>query len=123
MSNKFIYYNANPYKIEEEDCVIRAIKAGLNLPYDTVDKLLDLSAEKNKCDKLCVCCYHFLLEDIFGLPVRYCKNYETVEDIARLYPHNKCIIRINGHLSCSINGKIYDLWDCTQKLVDCYWII
>lgn len=123
MRNDFVYYNANPYRIEEEDCVVRAIKAGLGLPYNTVEKLLTLSAEHNQCDKLCVCCYHFLLEDVFDLNVRFCKDYETVADIAKMYPNNKCIIRIDGHLSCSINGVVYDLWDCSQRLVDCYWIV
>lgn len=119
----FVYHNANPYRIEGKDCVTRAIKTGLGLEYETVAKLLELSAEHNHCDKLCVCCYHFLLEDVFGLPVRYCKYDKTVGDIARAYPNNKCIIRIDGHLSCSINGVINDLWDCSHKLVDCYWII
>lgn len=123
MNSYFRYYNANPYRIEEEDCVIRAIQLGLNLPYEVVNNLLTLSANYNQCDKLCVCCYHFLLEEIFCLPVRFCQNYETVGEIALMYPNNKCIIRIDGHLTCADNGVVNDLWDCTQRLVDCYWIL
>lgn len=123
MRSDFRYHNLNPYRIEEQDCVCRAISKGLNLDYEVVDKLLGLSAEVNECDKLCVCCYHFLLEDIFRLPVRFCLNGETVRDVAQKYRSNKVIIRIEGHLTVSDNGVIYDLWDCTHKPVDCYWIV
>ena len=82
-----------------------------------------MSAEHNKCDTLCVCCYHHLLESVFGLPMRSCENFERVGEIAKKYPNNKVLIRIEGHLTMSDNGVIYDLWDCTQRLVDCYWIV
>ena len=44
-------------------------------------------------------------------------------EVAKKYPHNKVIIRIEGHLTMSENGVVYDLWDCTHKSVDCYWIV
>lgn len=121
MSRNFKYHNENPYKIEEADCVCRALSKGLDLDYEVANSLLEMSAELNDCDKLCVCCYHFLLEDIFHLPVRYSDFCETVREVAEKYP--KVIIRIEGHLTMSENGVVYDLWDCTHKPVDCYWIV
>ena len=32
------------------------------------------------------------------------------------------IIRIKGHLTCSIFGKIPDIWDCSNEIVDCFWV-
>ena len=122
MSRVFQYYNENPYKIEEEDCVCRAISLGLNLPYNVSRNLLELSAERNKCDKLCVCCYHHLLEDVFEHTVNYVHFTETVKNIALKHPYNKVIIRIDGHLTCAVSGVIYDLWDCSHEYVDCYWV-
>lgn len=122
MKKNFVYLNLNPYRIEENDCVCRAIELGTKVDYFVVDKLLNLLADYHDCDKLCVCCYQHLLEDIFGFPVRYCDKDETVEDIASMYPHNRLIIRVDGHLTSSVNGVIYDLWDCSKKFVDCYWI-
>lgn len=52
-----------------------------------------------------------------------CYDNETVEDIARRYPDDKVIIRIDAHLTSSIKGTIFDIWDCSQKEVDCYWIV
>lgn len=50
-------------------------------------------------------------------------NGETVEDIAEKYPNDRVIIRIDSHLTCSIKGIIPDIWDCSDKLVDCFWIV
>lgn len=121
--NDFSYYNINPNKSEEQDCVCRAISLATKLDYNAVDKLLGLVAHCYDCDKLCLCCYHHLLEDIFNFPVRYCENVETVGEVAKKYPNNILLIRIQGHLSSSLYGVVYDIWDCTHKLVDCYWIV
>lgn len=123
MNDNFKYHNENPYRIEENDCVCRALTRALNLRYETAEELLSMSAKVNNCDTLCVCCYHHLLEDVFHLPVRKCNNWERVKDIARSYPNNRVLIRIDGHLTVSDCGTIYDLWDCSQRLVDCYWIV
>ena len=123
MRRDFVYHNENPYRMEENDCVCRAISKATDMDYFIIQQLLEMSAEVNNCDTLCVCCYNLLLEDIFKLPVRYCKNNETVIDIAKIYPYNKLLIRIEGHLTTSDCGVIYDLWDCRNRLVDCYWIV
>jgi hypothetical protein len=123
MSRDFRYHNENPYKVEESDCVIRAISRALNIEYPVAEELLKMSAEHNGCDMLCVGCYHHLLEDVFKLPVRYADNWERVKDISKQFENNKVLIRIDGHLTMSDCGVIYDLWDCTNRLVDCYWIV
>jgi hypothetical protein len=123
MSGDYAYYNANIDKIEEEDCVCRAISVGLSIPYLAVEKLLDIVSYYYGCDPLQKCCYHHIMEDIFNVPVRYCQYGETVGEIAEQYPNNKVIIRIDGHLTCSVHGVICDIWRCNEKEADCYWII
>ena len=123
MGRDFKYYNENPYRIEESDCVTRSISKALNLDYETVSSLLKMSAEHNRCDCLCLECYRHLLEDVFKLPVRFPEHFERVKDIASQYANNKVLIRIEGHLTMSDNAVVYDLWDCTHRLVDCYWIV
>ena len=117
-----MYYNSNPWKLDEEDCVCRAISTALNVKYTAVSNMLDMIADVNKCDKLCVCCYHRLLDDIFGLDARYCHG-ETVGEVAEDHPGRKLIIRIDGHLTCSMYGVVLDTWDCTREEVDCYWVV
>ena len=33
------------------------------------------------------------------------------------------LIRIDGHLTVSKYGVVYDLWDCTQEIADVFWIV
>lgn len=86
--------------------------------------LKDLEELKKQIDdlKLNVGCYSYLLEEIFDFPVRYCDDGETVGDIIGMYPNNIMIIRTDGHLTCGFYGVLSDLWDCSDMLVDRYWI-
>lgn len=116
------FYNANPLNEIESDCVCRAICKATDLPYYDIQRKLELIGELFECDKLCVCCYHHLLEKVFGLTQRVAVN-KKVKDISRLYKDKKVIIRIKGHLTTSIYGTIYDIWDCTKEDADVYWIV
>ena len=122
-NHQYRYYNRNPQKVETEDCVCRAISTAVGLKYDAVDRLLDMTAEDNECDKLCVCCYHKLLEDVLHYTPTYCREGETVGEVAEMHRDKKIIIRIKGHLTCSIYSTILDIWDCTAEPVDCFWVI
>lgn len=121
--NNYQYFNANPKGEEIEDCVTRAICTATGLKYDAVTNLLDLSAEQYSCEKLCVCCYHHLLENVLCYKPFYCVNGETVGDIAERLMDRRVIIRILGHLTTAIYGIVYDIWDCTYKKADVYWIV
>lgn len=119
----FAYHNVNPNREETEDCVCRAISLGTKLSYHSVKKLLEIVANYYGCDTLCVCCYHHLLEDIFQFPVKHSRFTESVGDVAKRHRYNTCLIRIDGHLTVSVMGVVFDIWDCTDKPVDCYWIV
>lgn len=119
----FKYYNRNPNNRILKDCVCRAISTATGLKYEAVDNLLTLSADYNDCDKLCVCCYDYLLSDTLCYRRIDCNFKSTVSEIALKYPRNKLVIRINAHLTSAIFGTILDIWNCDDELVDCYWII
>lgn len=120
---KFTYYNRNPNNKRIKDCVCRAISTATGLKYDAVNNLLDLTAEEYNCDKLCVCCYKYLLSDILCYYRENC-NYEiTVSQLSSKFPNNILIIRVDKHLTASMYGTPADIWDCSDELVDCYWIV
>ena len=52
-----------------------------------------------------------------------CDFKKTVSDIATEFPRNKVIVRVDAHLTASVYGTILDIWDCSDELVDCYWIV
>ena len=121
--DNYMYYNRNPRDIHTQDCVCRAISTATGLKYEAVNNLLDLTADENECEKLCVCCYEYLLTGTLCYHCKHCNFKRTVSDVAQSYPRNKLIIRVKGHLTCSIFGTILDIWDCNDELVDCYWIV
>lgn len=119
----FLYYNANPDKKIEKDCVTRAINVATKISYNVISKLLKITSIKNNCDKLCVCCYHKLLENTLGYVVVFPKGQKRVKEIAEEYANNVLVVRISGHLTACIYGTCVDICDCTEEKVDCFWII
>lgn len=117
----FRYYNQNPYGNTEQDCVCRAISFALGISYRFADKLLRITSKLHRCEKLCLCCYHHLLEEFFKIKCTYFRG--KIKDLCEMFPHNILIIRIDGHLTCSVFGVVHDIWDCTDKDVTCYWIV
>lgn len=116
------FYNANPLGNIEQDCVCRAISKATELPYKEIEKKLYLIGEVFECDELSVCCYQHLLEKVFGLTQRNA-NGMSVGKIAKDFKRNRLLIRIDGHLTCSINGVVYDIWDCTEEKADVFWVV
>lgn len=116
------FYNANPLNNIESDCVCRAISTATKIPYYSIKKKLNLIGELFECDKLCVCCYHHLLEAVFGLKPKFA-NGKKVGEIAKEHQNDTLIIRIEGHLTMSDCGTVYDIWDCTQEPADVFWIV
>ena len=123
MKNNYRYYNRNPQLNEIEDFVYRAISTATGLNYDACNRLLSLTAREYDCDKLCVCCYHNLLEKILCYQRVNCDYGETVNDLAIEFPRESLIVRIEGHLTSIIKGTILDIWDCSHKKVDCFWVV
>ncbi len=121
--DNYVYYNRRPDGQHLQDCVCRAISTAVGINYESVDNLLEMSSKNYQCQKLCVCCYHHLLGKIFNYTCLKPINKQTVEEVAKNFPADRLIIRVQGHLTCSINGKIPDIWDCSDEIVDCFWIV
>lgn len=114
-------YNKNPDKKELSDCVARAISLATGADYDDVLDMLKNNGLNNDCEDLCVDCYSNLL-DCIGYPCIDAEN-KTVDQICREHRNDILLVRIDGHLTCCINGNCYDIWDCTDKKADKYWLI
>lgn len=119
MSN-YVYYNVNPTGETLPDCVTRAISLATGIDYYDVSYLLKKIGDIYSCDELCVCCYSYLLNNLFKFK-RHKGNGNRIKDIIEEHNNDVLIIRIEGHLTCSMYGIVYDIWDCTDELVDIYW--
>ena len=119
---KFCYLNLNPNGDKVSDCVTRAISFASEIPYRKIRKKLYHTAKLLDCEKLCMTCYSFLIQEVLGGIPKNCEGM-TVGDFADLHPKGTYLIRIQGHLTTITNKTIYDIWDCRNKFCDVAWEI
>lgn len=117
----FKLYNNNPHNERLSDCVCRAITKATGANYYDVMDMLEENSQNNGCDCLNVECYSKMLDDI-GYESKD-GNGKSVEDIVDEHKDKTLLLRLDGHLTCSVNGDIYDLWDTSRKQVEKYWIV
>lgn len=118
--SKFNYLNVNPLGEEEQDCVCRAISLATGYDYYEIADKLYLTAELFDCDELCVCCYRHLLDYVFDFPKVRCQGL-TVEEFLDEHPYGTYILRMNGHCTCIINGRLFDTYDCLHRVLTDAW--
>ena len=112
------YYNANVKGKFVNDCVIRAIsKAEGKTWNETYEELSDIAQEQG-----------ILLDDVnFVEPLldsryeRICYKNKFVGDFANDNPKGTFLITMHGHISCCIDGVIYDTFDCRDRIMWCAW--
>ena len=47
----------------------------------------------------------------------------SVGYIAGMFPRNTILITMNGHITCSKNGTIYDTFDCRDREAESVWLV
>ena len=118
---KFVYHNVNPDGIKEEDCVCRAITLAMGkYSYQEIAKKLYHTGELLDCEALCMCCYKFLIENVFMCKPVNC-DYMTVAEFADLHPFGTYLVRTNGHISVIIDGVCHDIWNCLHRELTNAW--
>ena len=117
------YFNAHPKGLRVGDCVKRAISKATGKEYSVVQK------ELNECKKVTGCTkfnerknWQYYLENKIGVvkisfPAVSGEERMNGEKFMAMYYRGKYILKMAGHLSCCIDGHIYDTWDCTEKCV------
>lgn len=118
---RYQFLNVNPLGEIEEDCVCRAISLALDEDYYKIQEKLYLVAKLFECEYLCVCCYKYLLDEVYDLKRIEEVKGMTVEEFANYFPIGIFIVRVEGHLTCVIDNHIMDIWDCRDKIVDLVW--
>jgi hypothetical protein len=104
------------------DCVTRAITTATGIPYYDILEMLNKNGRVLKCDVLNVRCYEKLLDFDFKLP-HYIGSGKSAEQIANEHSDKVLLLRMEGHLSCSIYGQILDIFDCSKEEITDYWIV
>jgi hypothetical protein len=118
----YIYHNENPQNWHVPDCVIRAITLALNIGYYEVVKMLDKNAQELSCECLNVRCYEKLLDEDLCFP-HFVSEGRTAEEVANDFPNDTLLLRMEGHLSVSVNGIIYDIFNCSSEEITDFWVV
>lgn len=118
----YYYLNLNPYNKRTGDCVIRATALALDTDWHTASDLLYKQARSCGCEMSCLGCYSALFRRMGFEQIEFYFS-ATVDEVLQQHKDSVMLIRIKGHLTCGKYGKLYDIWDCSQEMVDCAWIV
>lgn len=114
------YYNANSLGNFVNDCTIRAISLAEGTSWDyTYNKMSDIAQSMGTMmdDKNFIRNYldsHY--KKVPYLPY-------TVGEVAGEYPDKILLITMEGHITCSIYGIVFDSFDCRKRIVEDAWIV
>lgn len=112
------FYNANARGKFHNDCTVRAISLAEGKTWDeTYEELSDI-AQRNG----------IILDDVnFIEPLldsrydRMCYQGVYVGEFIEDNPEGTYLITMKGHITCAINGVIYDTFDCRDRVMWCAW--
>lgn len=115
---KYQYYNANPLGRKTNDCTVRAISLATN---KTWDEAYDWLSEYAKTQGIMMDDVQYIdkfLEHHF-YKLCGCKNQVkvTVGQFVETHPKGTFLITMNGHITCCIDGCIYDTFDPSDRFV------
>lgn len=114
------FYNNNALGLFKNDCTIRAISTATNNSWDdTYEHISNIARLRGTMmdDK------YFIQEYLDERYPRLKNIPRTVGEVAGANPDNILLISMNGHLTCSKYGTVYDSFDCRERLAEYCWII
>ena len=117
------FLNVHPEGKFVADCVKRAITTAAEMDYRDVQ--LELNRHKKLTgaktfneDKNWKSYVSNVLNGTWrSFPAKRGQPRMNGERFCRAYPKGRYILSMAGHLSCCIDGVIYDTWDCSSKTV------
>jgi hypothetical protein len=122
----FNYYNANPKDYITSDCVYRALALALGKAWrEVVMELAETALTTGRSPASVENMDAYLKKHGFvkkPQPKHQSGKKYTGAEFCREHKET-VIMNIGGHhVTCSANGQIHDIWDCTNKCVGNYWV-
>lgn len=118
----FRYLNKNPKNRLVNDCVVRAISLAENKSWEqTYDELSEIAKNEGIIldDVTFVDKY---LQDRYIESCQRCNNKRvTIKQFLEENRTGVYLITMKGHITCVINGILYDTWDCSRNKIWSIW--
>lgn len=113
----FQYHNANPRKRNVNDCTVRAISLATGRTWDATYEELCKFAQAQAIMPDDVIYIDEYLERRYP-KVCDCEGMGiTVKEFVRRHPVGTFLITMAGHITCSINGVVYDTFDPSSRYI------
>lgn len=119
----YCYLNLHPKGKLVGDCVKRAIAGATGIDYMEVARQLNRAKKITHCDVFNERknIRYYLLEVLHTTELKFpaVKGASRMNGkrFSQMFPNGRYILNMAGHLSCCVNGIIYDTWDCSDKCV------
>ena len=124
--SSFRYYNCNPYSVHTDDCVVRAITAGMGISWQ--EAVSDLSQYMLKYGYMMNTpeTYGVYLKDKGWIhqnaPTKSRGSSMTVGEFVKKFKGHAIVHVDDNHVTYIADGKIWDLWDPSDHIIGEYWI-
>lgn len=112
------FYNANAHGRFANDCVVRSISLAEDKTWNETYEELSEIAQRNG----------IILDDVnFVEPLldsryeRVCYDNKYVGEFVEEHPRGTYLITMLGHITCCIDGVLYDTFDCRNRIMLCAW--
>lgn len=114
------YYNNNALGLFENDCTIRAISLATGNSWDdTYQHMSNIARLQGTMMDDREFLIKYLDERYKRVPV----YNMSVGEVSSKYKDYIVLITMNGHITCSKYGIIYDSFDCRKRKAEYCWII
>lgn len=116
----FHYYNANPLGRNVDDCAVRAISLATEKTWD--ETYIEL-AEYSRKQGITLSETSFINKYLSERYQRFCPppQTETVRDFLNLNLSGRWLVTMSGHITCVIDGILYDTFDCSDRYIWCVY--
>lgn len=120
----WVYHNQNPLKREVNDCVIRSISLAQNKSWNRVYDELSEYAKKEATLLDDVTFVEPYLNDRYNKVCYRCNKCKTtLKEFIDTHKQGVYLVTMKGHITCVIDGVLYDTWDCRERYIWCAWEI
>ena len=114
----FKYYNANPLQRQVNDCTVRAISLALGKSWDETYYILSKYAQEQAIMPDDVTYIDEFLDKNFDkIYVSKQRRKMTVEEFVKAHPFGIYLITMSGHITCCVDGCIYDTFNPGERYV------
>lgn len=112
------YFNANPLGRKVNDCTVRAISLATGKSWDFIYKILSEFARKEAVMMDNIKYIDKFLDSNFLKVYSHNSGYKmTVDEAAKEFNRGVYLITMQNHITCCIDGIIYDIFNPGDRTV------